>query len=147
GAPEGFGARHIRPSATLRYGFLHSAGFTESGLTAGELSAGARTTHILDMRLQATMPVKVGLPDMKVEVRGGFDGRATLGGNFDATLAGVSLGESGPGGDTFAAGAFVGADLSRAINGTTSFFASTELGSGSGTAFRADIRAGVKGTF
>jgi hypothetical protein len=147
GSNEGFTSREIRPSATIRYGYLHSAGFTETGLTAGELSAGARTQHILDLRLQAAMPVAIGDSNTRIEARAGVDGRLTMGGSFDAALGGIAVGEFSPGGEEFAAGAFVGADLMRPLGGNRSFYASTELGFGSDTAFRADIRAGVRGVF
>jgi hypothetical protein len=145
GAETGFGRYGLKPSATLRYGFVRSGGYTETGLTNGNLEVGARTSHVLDARMQVAMPVETKMRDAELVFRAGVDGHLVLaGGTFDATMMGETFTAFDPGGDRLSAGAFAGFDFSRELNDTASLFASAEFGTGTETAIRANAEIGVK---
>jgi len=145
GTETGFGRYGLKPSATLRYGFLRSGGYTETGLANGNLEVGARTSHVLDARMQVAMPVETNMRDAKLAFRAGVDGHFVLaGGTLDAVQMGETFTAFDPGGDRLSAGAFAGFDFSRRLNDTASLFASAEFGTGSETAIRANAEIGVK---
>jgi hypothetical protein len=145
GTETGFGRYGLKPSATLRYGFVRSGGYTETGLTNGNLEVGARTSHVLDARLQVAMPVETRMRDAELVFQG-RRGRASCPGRRH--LRRHQMGETftafDPGGDRLSAGAFAGFDFSRQLNDTASLFASAEFGTGSETAIRANAEIGVK---
>lgn len=139
--------RMFKPSASLRYGFVHAGGYTESG-TVAPLTVSDRSSHVLDARLQIAMPVVLEFSDTQVEVRTGIDGRMHVGGgSFDVTLLGNTTPGFDPGGASSSIGGFAGASVSRTLNETTRFFFSAEIGMGSETAFRANADAGIKVEF
>lgn len=141
------GDYNFKPSLRVRYGFMHSDDYVEIG-TAGDLSVGARTTQVLDARLQLAMPFENLAPNTMFELRMGIDGRFVVANSeFDATLLGANTAGFNPGGAQSSVGGFIGADFSRALNDTATLFASTEVGMGTETLFRADAEVGVKVAF
>jgi len=141
------GGRTFKPGASLRYGFVHAGGFTETG-TVAPLTVSDRSGHIVDARLQIAMPVDLAFADTPLEIRAGIDGHMRLGGgSFDVSLLGNTTPGFDPGGASSSIGGFVGASFSRTLNETARFVFSTELGLGSETAFRANADAGIKVDF
>lgn len=146
GTEVGMGEYNLKPSATLRYGIVHSNGYTETGSVA-PLSVGARTSQVIDARLQVAMPMEIAGPNTMFELKTGIDGRLVIGGDFDATLLGTNTPGFNPGGAQSSIGGFAGAHLAHVISDTATLFASTELGMGTETTFRADAEVGVKVRF
>lgn len=141
------GEQHMTPSARIRYGFMQSDGYTETGLTSGALSVGERTTQTLDVRLQLAMPIETTRDANSIEVRFGVDGRWGVGGNaFQTTLLGVNQTYT-PGSNNSAISGFVGASLKHTISDVSYAFVSGEVGAGIDDLFHADIKAGLKMKF
>ena len=142
-----FGQLGLNPTVRLRYTYMHADDYTETGLTDGNLTVGPRDTHVLDLRAQLAFPVLQHGPNTDIEIRAGIDGHFTIGGNFDATLLGVTTAGFDAGGANSAISGFLGIDVEHRLNEKSHLFLSAELGAGMETAFSANIEAGFKITF
>ena len=144
------GGFNVNPSLTLRYGFLHSEGYTETGLSDPNdaLTVGARSAHVLDARAQVALPVDIAsMPSLDLLLRAGLDGHFLIGDmNIDTTISGITQSTSldTP---TTTFGGFIGASLNYAFSESTYLSANTEIGLGSGGRFTARAEVSVQMEF
>ena len=141
------GALGLQPSLRLGYTFMQSEGYSEDGLTDGNLTVGTRQTHVIDARAQLTMPVRSFGPNTDFAIKAGIDAHFVLGGDFDATLLGVETVGFNPGGANFSASAFAGINVEHRINERSHLFFASEFGLGTETVLAGNIEAGIKISF
>jgi hypothetical protein len=138
------GNTNVKPSARIRYTYMHTPGYVETG-TVAPLTINGRNDHVLDGRLQLAFEVDE-TSDSLLEARVGIDGRVASGGHIDGTLLGQAVSFGSDAAKSSVSG-FAGVHYTKQLKENTSLFLTAEIGSGTDVTFRADAQAGLNVKF